>query len=375
MRIFAWNGHDQYDRLLVATLSESRILMEKGIDQYHQEDYCIGNDCYFLASEKGRFFSPIPGLDYAFGFREGPRYGEELPADDPDRFLRYRLVPFEQTELLQADRLLGGICGDVAGSRYEYMNIESIDEADLAASPCTYTDETLLIAAVAAGLSQGLDRTGPDWLKSAHKKEELQESVRRYLKFIGSLDPYRGFDDRFFRWLENGRPYASDRGDAACRAAPAGWFAKSLPEALELARLVSEVSHTSKAALAGAQVIAGSIYLLRKGASPEEIRRFAGKYYPGDFKYEKGGLAGTFDPAASVVVPAALAAFLAADSYAGALKKAIELGGDSDSIASLAGSLAETVFPVPEYLRRRTVSTLPAPLARALYTAIRQTEN
>ena len=131
------------------------------------------------------------------------------------------------------------------------------------------------------------------------------------------------------------------------RVSPAGWFAYTLAEAAELALISCRVSHNEKSAEKAAQAVAGAIFLARSGARKDVIRTYLGRFY--DLSEPFDELRSHYEGEATCdgSVPQALTAFLASDSFEDALRRAVSLGGDTDTLAAISGSLAEPYFGIP----------------------------
>ena len=157
----------------------------------------------------------------------------------------------------------------------------------------------------------------------------------------------------FKRWLEGGgcAAYRSYGNGSAMRVSYAGWAASSLEEAEKLAALSAKITHDHPDAVIGAKVVAGCIFHLRCGASKQDIYNYASSFYDLDFSLDEIRSTYTFDVSCKGSVPQAIRAFLEGSSFTDVLSGAISIGGDSDTIAAIAGSIAEVIYPVPQGLR------------------------
>ena len=170
----------------------------------------------------------------------------------------------------------------------------------------------------------------------------------------------------FFRWLfswnhDDQRPYGSFGNGAGMRVSPCGFFAKSLEEALSLARKSAEVTHNHPEGIKGAQAVASSIYLARTGHSKEQIREYVSRTFNydlnrtcDDIRPEYG-----FDVSCQGSCPEAIIAFLDSTGFESALRLAVSLGGDSDTIACMAGGIAAAYYGVPAEIAEEVLSRLP----------------
>jgi len=236
------------------------------------------------------------------------------------------------------DRILGAVVGDICGSIYEFNNIKTT-EFELLEGKCKPTDDTIMTLAVA------------DWLveDSRHTKEFLKENMIILGKnYIG-----RGFGRMFRDWLlsEDHSPYGSYGNGSAMRVSPVGLYARTLDEALDLAKRSAEVTHNHPEGIKGAQAIASGMWLLREGKSKEEVKNFIDKTFGYKFKQlDQIRESYKFDETCQGSVPVAIEAFLEGNDFEEVIKLAISVGGDSDTIAAMSGSLASCIYEIPEYL-------------------------
>jgi ADP-ribosylglycohydrolase len=240
--------------------------------------------------------------------------------------------------------LLGAIAGDIIGSIYEHSPIKTRD-FPLFDPHCRFTDDSVLTIAVARAI---LDGTG--------YLESLREYGRRY--------PDAGYGGTFRRWLlaDDPRPYHSWGNGSAMRVSPVG-FAFDTPEkVLEEARKSAVVTHDHPEGIKGAQATALAVFLARTGHGREEIRRQISGFFGYDLGRSLDAIRPgySFDVSCQGTVPEAIIAFLEADSYEDAVRNAISLGGDSDTLACIAGGIAEAFYGgVPAGIRDRALAVLP----------------
>ena len=245
--------------------------------------------------------------------------------------------------------MIGAVIGDYVGSIYEWHNIKATDFPFFSPA-CRFTDDTVMSVAVADALMNGLD---------------MAASLRRY----GRMFPKVGYGGRFRAWLldDNAADYGSFGNGSAMRVSAAGWMAASLEEALDLARQSALPTHSHPEGIRGAQVVAGCIYLLRQGADKPSIRQWVQETgYRLDFTLDDIRPAYAFDVTCQGSVPQAIEAFLEAEDFESAVRLAVSIGGDSDTIACIAGALAEACWGVPEEFVRQVASRLPAELYQPL---------
>ena len=254
--------------------------------------------------------------------------------------------------------MFGTVIGDIAGSRFEFSRRKPEEGFELFTPRCCYTDDTVLTAAVCLALMES--EPGDD--------AGLKRNVRLRLQEFGRMYPYAGYGGAFIEWIDSlGLPYNSFGNGAGMRVAPVAWVASSVDEVLRLADIVTGVTHNHPEGLKGGRAVALSAYLARKGEKKETIRReIRQRFYPLDFTLEE--IRDTYQPSVTCQgsVPQAIGAFLEADSFESAVRSAIMLGGDTDTLAAMAGSMAEAYFGVPVELKGKALSYLDERLADIL---------
>ena len=244
--------------------------------------------------------------------------------------------------------MLGAIIGDISGSRFEWNNRKS-KEFRLLKSGCHPTDDSNMTLAVA----EAILRANGDWSK-------LPDLAVECMRDFGRVYP-RGYGGRFKQWLcsDNPEPYGSWGNGSAMRVSPCAWAAQTMEEALLLSDAVTNVTHNHPEGVKGARAVTAAIFLARKGASVSEIRdHIHENYYPLDFTLDQIRPAYEFDVSCQGSVPQAIEAFLESDSFEDAVRNAISIGGDSDTIAAMAGSIAEAYYGIPETIRNQAITFL-----------------
>lgn len=246
--------------------------------------------------------------------------------------------------------ICGAIVGDVVGSRFEFDNNKS-KKFELFTRECDYTDDSVMTLAVAKSLID----YGP-----VTDYEDYKTTLVKVMHEVGKRYPHCGYGGRFCSWIMKDltEPYNSYGNGSAMRVSPVGWVAKSLEEAEALAKATAEVSHNHPEGIRGAQVVAGAIYLARTGASKEDIRAYAENYYTFDFILDEIRPTYDFIEICQESVPQAIEAFLEADGFEDTIRNAISIGGDSDTIAAIAGSIAEAYYAVDEDIAATALSFL-----------------
>ena len=224
--------------------------------------------------------------------------------------------------------LLGAIAGDMIGSRFEH-NPRKNPRFTLFKKGCQFTDDTVLTLAVADAILQ----------KRAYG-ETIVEYARRY--------PDAGYGSFFRRWMREGegKPYNSLGNGSAMRVSPVGWACDSVESVLREAELSAACTHNHPEGIKGAQSVALAIFLARKGAGKEEIRREAATRFGYDLSRTLDEIRPEYrwDSTSPGSVPQSIVAFLESDSVESAIRNAISLGGDADTMAAIAGSIAEAFY-------------------------------
>ncbi len=247
--------------------------------------------------------------------------------------------------------MLGAMIGDIVGSVYEWHNIKTTDFV-LFRSDSTFTDDTVLTVATAQALMTDGDYTAA-----------YQGFARRY--------PGRGYGGNFSRWIwaDDPRPYNSWGNGSAMRVSPVGFAFDTADEVLAEAERSAAVTHNHPEGIKGAQATALAILLARQGVSQAEIREeIAGRFnYDLNRKLDDIRPSYAFDVSCQGSVPEAIIAFLESESYEDAIRKAISLGGDSDTIACITGGIAEAYYGgVPEEIAVEGRARLPGEFVQIL---------
>jgi len=159
---------------------------------------------------------------------------------------------------------------------------------------------------------------------------------------------------------EDREPYNSWGNGSTMRVAPCAWYANSLEEAEELAKRSSEVTHNHPEGIKGAAATAAAIYLARTGGSKQEIREYIEQTYGYDLSRKLDDIRKVykFNESCQKTVPEAIIAFLESDSFEDAIRNAISLGGDSDTLAAITGSIAEAAYRIPEEIAKKALAYL-----------------
>ena len=264
--------------------------------------------------------------------------------------------------------MIGVIIGDIVGSRFEFNNHRSKD-FELFTDKCFVTDDSIMTLAVAKALLE----TDKAFIKgqkikgqitTRHDEEyldRLSENTVVAMQVIGRNYPNCGYGGSFGRWIfsENPQPYGSYGNGAAMRISPVGAIAESVDEVKLLSRAVTAISHNHVEGLKGAEATAMAIYLARTGHSKDQILEYIlENYYEIDFILDAIRGSYRFDVTCQGTVPQAIQAFLEADSFEDAIRNAISIGGDSDTLAAITGSIAEAYYGVPDELVEKALTYL-----------------
>ena len=245
--------------------------------------------------------------------------------------------------------MIGAIIGDIVGSRFEWHNIKT-KEFDFFTPRCRPTDDSVMTLAVAQAI-----------LNSGGDLDALEREAVACMQALGRRYPRAGYGGRFHRWLsmERPQPYNSYGNGSAMRVSPCGFAAKTLDEAVAMADAVTKVTHDHPEGMKGAEATVAAIFLARSGKSKEEIRAHIERhYYKIDFTLDEIRPTYTFDVSCQGSVPQALEAFFESESFEDAIRNAISIGGDSDTIAAITGGVAEAYYGVPEELLDRALMFL-----------------
>ena len=271
--------------------------------------------------------------------------------------------------------MLGAIIGDVVGSVYEWNNIKT-KEFPFFREDCFFTDDTVMTCAVAEAIMNG------------GQKDNFIDAMKKY----GRMYPNADYGARFNRWLmtDNRDPYNSFGNGSAMRVSPCAWFVDATTEELpaegkRLAQLSAEVTHNHPEGIKGAMATADAIFICRyffggyasdKGEpnsdNPEEIKRRIKEHIEKEYGYDLSKTLDEirptyrFNETCQDTVPQAIVAFLESTDFEDAIRNAISLGGDSDTLAAITGSIAEAAYGIPEWIQDKVYTYLDEPLKDVL---------
>lgn len=248
--------------------------------------------------------------------------------------------------------MIGAILGDIVGSIYEFDNIKT-KEFELFDKECFFTDDSVMTVAIAEALLQAEEI-------NEENLEDFKENLITVMHEIGVKYPDCGYGGHFLVWiLRNKRePYNSFGNGSAMRVSSVGWYAKTLEDAELIAKATAEVSHNHPEGIKGAVATAGAVFLARTGATMGELREYISKYYTIDFTIDEIRPVYEFNETCQETVPQAMQAFFESTSFEDAIRNAISIGGDSDTLAAITGAVAEAYYGIPDNLKETALSYL-----------------
>lgn len=253
--------------------------------------------------------------------------------------------------------MLGAIIGDIVGSRFEWNNNRN-KQFDFLTYKCSVTDDSIMSLAIAKAL-----------LESTSDYSDLSENAVKFMQGIGRHYPDCGYGGRFRDWIhsDNPKPYGSYGNGSAMRVSACGFVANSLEEAKQLSKAVTEVTHNHHEGLKGAEATAVAIFLARSGKNLLEIRDYITKnYYPLNFTLDGIRDSYEFNESCQDTVPQALEAFFESKNFEDAIRNAISVGGDSDTLAAITGGIAEAYYGIPTEIRKHALTFLDERLLKIL---------
>ena len=264
--------------------------------------------------------------------------------------------------------MLGAIVGDIVGSVYEWNNIKTKD-FPLFRNDCFFTDDTVMTCAVAEAIMNG------------GQKDDFIDAMKKY----GRMYPNADYGARFNRWLmtDNREPYNSFGNGSAMRVSPCAWVMEAttdeLPSEVEyLAQLSADVTHNHPEGIKGAMATADAIYMCRYfcggdgSGNTAEIKRRVKEHIEKEYGYDLSKTLDEirptyrFNETCQDTVPQAIVAFLESTDFEDAIRNAISLGGDSDTLAAITGSIAEAAYGIPDWITDKVYTYLDEPLKDVL---------
>ena len=253
---------------------------------------------------------------------------------------------------------IGALIGDYCGSIYEWNNTheETPDTIEILKNG-KFTDDSVLTVAIM------------EWIISTGG--ENSKELIEYLKDWATNYPDAGYGGKFKTWVlsDSDKPINSYGNGAGMRVSPCAFYANTLEECLDLAKKSAEVTHNHEEGIRGAQAIAEAIYLARSGAGKQDMKRILEE----DFKYdlskplnEIGRRVHKFDSTCQVTVPEAIICFLNSEDFIDCIRKSIWIGGDSNTIAAMACSIAEPYYGIPHFIMEQFKEKFPDDMKKTI---------
>lgn len=281
--------------------------------------------------------------------------------------------------------MLGAIVGDTVGSIYEFNNTKDYN-FEMFTNRSGYTDDTIMTMAVAYWLLKDPE----------HQYETLEDAMVTFAKncpcpnggygemfYVWLFMPWslkemcpKAFDDDFLPKYDSpaGRvPYNSWGNGSAMRVSPVGWFFDTLQETETVAKISAEITHNHPEGIKGAQATAAAIWMARNGKSKAEIKEYIETKYGYDLNrtWEYLNQRYGWKSSCQETVPEAIIAFLESSNFEDAIRKAVSMGGDSDTLACITGGIAEAFYKeIPEYMIESTQKVFP-PIFHKILDAMR----
>jgi len=245
--------------------------------------------------------------------------------------------------------MIGAIIGDIVGSRFEWNNIKS-KEFEFFTDKCEPTDDSIMTLAIAKAI-----------LSCDSNFSRLADKAVICMQELGRRYPRAGYGGNFRRWLKDTKPtpYGSYGNGSAMRVSACAHATDKLEAAKSLSRTVTEVTHSHPEGIKGAEATTAAIFMALHGSSIEEIRNYIDEnYYSMDFTLDKIRPKYEFNESCQGTVPEAIMAFLESTGFEDSIRNAISIGGDSDTLAAITGSIAEAYYGVPTDIRNQAVQYL-----------------
>ena len=256
--------------------------------------------------------------------------------------------------------MIGAILGDMIGAPFEFDMGNKSKTFRLFGRRSFFTDDSVMTIAVAEAL---MDTIGKD-------EEEIKAALIASMRKWGGRYPDAGYGWMFAQWLrsEYPEPYGRYGNGSAMRVSSAGWLFDTLEETRRVARLTAEVTHNHPEGVKGAEATASAIFLARNGSGKEEIKAYIGA----EFGYDLSRTCDEIRPGYHHVetcqetVPEAVTAFMEGADFEDVIRTAVSLGGDCDTVACIAGGMAEAFYGVPDALAAEGRRRLPADMLAVL---------
>lgn len=256
--------------------------------------------------------------------------------------------------------MLGAVIGDIVGSPYEFtINNIKTTNFPLISEKSRPTDDSVMTLAVAEALMKVMPVRGAETDKL---ELNFENTLIETMQFFGRRYINAGYGMRFIDWVlaDNPKPYNSYGNGSAMRVSPVAWAFNDLENVEKFAAISAGVSHNHPEGIKGAQATAGAIYLARTGKNKDEIKNYIVKRYGYDLSRTLDEIRPDYYHVESCqgTVPEAITAFLEADNFEDALRKAVSLGGDSDTLTAITASIAEGMWGIPAEIEEKILPLL-----------------
>lgn len=241
--------------------------------------------------------------------------------------------------------MYGAILGDIIGSPFEFDRGDKTKDFKLFSRRSHFTDDSVMTLAVCEALLKvGQDAT----------VKEIGDTVISSMQSWGRRYPHEGYGGYFRRWLtaRHPEPYNSFGNGSSMRVSAAGWLYDSLEKTRVVAKATANVTHNHPEGIKSAEATASAIFMARNGSSKEEIKKYIENEFHYDLNRTLDEIRPSFhmDETCQKTVPEAIIAFLEARDFEDAIRNAVSLGGDTDTLGAITGSIAEAYFGISETL-------------------------
>lgn len=258
--------------------------------------------------------------------------------------------------------MFGAILGDIIGSPYEFDRGDKTKNFPLFSDNSCFTDDTVMTLAVGRAFLDVIDGDFND-LKIFNK---IAERMREF----AAMYPDAGYGGMFRQWLSDPapQPYGSFGNGSAMRVSSVAWLYNTHFEVCHAARLSAITTHNDGRGIMGAEAVAAAIFMARTGSSKQEIKQHIEQEYHYDLSRTCDEIRPDYHHVETCMetVPEAIISFLEGKSFEDVIRNAVSLGGDTDTLAAIAGSIAEGFYGVPENLKSECKRRLPKPLLTVL---------
>ena len=303
--------------------------------------------CGVMGSFNRRFEKQLQDWERILIFNE---LGEESEIDEEDD---------DDDEIdedeIKRTALYGAILGDIIGSPFEFSKVRQMSkDFELFSEESKFTDDTVMTIAIADAILR---------TNNSADGRVLFKNVAKAMRYYGKKYPRAGYGGSFREWLksDNPKPYNSFGNGSAMRVSAAGWIFNSMFDTRECARMTARPTHNHPEGVKGAMAVASAIFLARNGATKDDIQNYIETEFDYDLSRSLDEIRPNykFDETCQGSVPEAIIAFLESENFEDAIRNAVSLGGDTDTQAAIAGSIAEAFYGVPQNLIEKCREYLP----------------